>query len=302
MRHKILCLYYMNYLIYLAHGPAELRSEALYSILTYFEVAPASPTTILIYTDAPDAFQAVLGERADVLYPTVTDAEWQAWRGESNMVYLLKIGVLEHAATHYPGNLLFVDTDTIWQRDPTSIFAQIEQGARFMHLNEGALRTGNTLSRKVYRRLRGRTFQVGGAQVGITPDTPLYNSGIIGFQSKDAALLRDVMQLADQLYAAYHKHMMEQLATGLRLGLDSSLREAAPYVLHYWNLKAARPVLARVFARCQGQPTAELLARAHQLNLPALHEAELAYRNLPGWRRTLLKLVGKRWQMPEIVG
>ena len=290
----------MNYLIYLAHGPAELRSEALYSILSYFEVAPAPPATVLIYTDAPNAFRAVLGERADVLYPEVAATEWQTWRGESNMVYLLKIGVLEHAAAHYPGNLLFVDTDTIWQRDPTPIFEQIGQGTRFMHVNEGALRTGNTLSRKVYRHLQGREFQAGTARVRIAPNTPLYNSGVIGFQSEDAALLRDVMQLADQLYAAYYKHMMEQLATGLRLGLDKPLQEAAPYVLHYWNLKAARPVLAQVFEKYKGRPNAELLARAHQLNLPAIHEAELAYRNLPGWRRTLLKLLGKQWEMPEL--
>ncbi|KUG09454.1 putative nucleotide-diphospho-sugar transferase [Solirubrum puertoriconensis] len=288
----------MNYLIYLAHGPAELRSEALYSLLSYFRAAPVLPAQVLIYTDAPDAFRQVLGERPDVLYPSVTEAEWQAWRGSANMVYLLKIGVLEHAAAHYPGNLLFVDTDTIWQRDPTPIFEQIGQGTRFMHDNEGLLATGNTLSRKVYRHLKGHTFRIGAYQVQVTPATLLFNSGVIGFRSHEAALLRDVMQLAEQLYATYHKHMMEQLAFSMRFAVDGPVQEAKPYVVHYWNLKAVRPTLAALFARYQSASHEELLRRLDALGLPEVHRAELAYRNLAGWQRTLRKLTGRRWRMP----
>lgn len=288
-----------NYLIYLAHGPAAIKYEALYSLLTYFEVAPGLPATVLVYTDTPDTFRQMLGERADVQYPAVSAAEWQGWRGAADMVYLLKIGVLEHAAAHYPGNLLFVDTDTLWQRDPASIFDQIAEGARFMHLNEGLLRTGNLLSRKVYRRLRGLEFVVGTDRVRIGPDTPLYNSGVIGFRSSDAALLRDIMPLADQLYATYHKHMMEQLATGLRLGLDRLLLEAAPYVLHYWNLKAIRPALERVFGRNAGQGLPALRRQLDALHIPEQHAAELAYRALPGWHRTLRKLLGRQWRVTD---
>ena len=289
----------MNYLIYLAHGPAAIKHEALYSLLTYFEVAPAPPATVLVYTDTPDVFRQVLGERTDVLYPTVTAEQWQAWRGAADMVYLLKIGVLQHAAAHYPGNLLFTDTDTLWQRDPTPIFEQIAAGARFMHLDEGVMRTGHTLSRKVYRRLQGHEFAVGAGRVRIGPDTRLYNSGIIGFRSQDAALLGDITPLADQLYATYHKHMMEQLATGLRLGLDSPLREAAPYVLHYWNLKAIRPALTRVFEQYASQGLPTLRHHLDKLDIAGQHTAELAYRELPGWRRTLLKLMGRQWQIAD---
>ncbi len=289
----------MNSLIYLAHGPAELRAEAFYSLLSYYKVAVA-PVQILIYTDAPEAFTRVLGTRPEIIYPPVTPAQWQEWRGSSNKVYLLKIGVLAHAAAHYPGNLLFVDTDTIWQRDPAPLFGQIARGQRIMHVSEGRLATGNTLSRKVYKHLKDRPFTAGSQPIRITADTLLYNSGVIGFASPVAAQLPEVMVLADQLYAAYNKHMMEQLAFSLRFALDGSIAEAAPYVLHYWNLKAARPFLARVFEKYAGRPLDELYQRANALDLAGLHEAELAYRTLPGWHRTLLKLLGRRWQMPEI--
>jgi hypothetical protein len=289
----------MNSLIYLAYGPAELHAEAFYSLLSYYKVAE-KPVRILIYTDAPTAFTQVLGARPEIAYPAVTAAEWQQWRGSSNKVYLLKIGVLAHAAQHYPGNLLFVDTDTIWQRDPAPLFAQIAEGQRIMHVSEGRLATGNALSRKVYQHLKSHIFMAGSRPVRVTPDTLLYNSGVLGFASPVAAQLPEVMALADQLYAAYNKHMMEQLAFSLRFALDGPIGEAAPYVLHYWNLKAARPVLARLFDKYAGRPLDELYARATALNLAGLHEAELAYRSLPGWRRTLLKLLGRQWQMPEI--
>lgn len=290
----------MNSLIYLAYGPAELHAEAFYSLLSYYKVA-ASPVQILIYTDAPDAFTRNLGARPEISYPAVTPAQWQVWRGSSNKVYLLKIGVLAHAAEHYPGNLLFVDTDTIWQRDPAPLFAQLARGQRILHVSEGQLATGNVLSRKVYRHLKNRVFTAGNQSVHVTPNTLLYNSGVIGFASPVAAQLPEVLALADQLYAVYNKHMMEQLAFSLRFALDGPIGEAAPYVLHYWNLKAARPVLARVFSTYAGRPLDERYERATSLNLAGLHVAELAYRNLPGWRRTLLKLLGRRWQMPELV-
>ena len=285
------------YLIYLAYGAEALHAEALYSLLSYYEVArPAA--TVLIYTDAAASFRQVLGDKPGILYPSVSPGEWQNWRGSSNKVYLLKIGVLSHAAQHYPGNLLFVDTDTIWQADPAPLFAHVAQGRFVMHVSEGELASGNTLSRKVYQHLKGQVFHVGARHYALDKHTVLYNSGVIGLASASAERLPEVAALADQLYAAYNKHIMEQLAFSLWFEEDSTVVEAAPYVLHYWNLKAARPLLTQLF---NSQATRSLTAfhqQATALNLASLHEAELTYRQLPSWRRTLLKLLGRHWQMP----
>lgn len=288
----------MNSLLYLAYGRADICSEALYSILSYGQVAPKSLAQILIYTDRPEQFRRVLGEQANVLYPAVTPAQWQAWHG--SRVYLLKIAVLEHAAAHYPGNLLFVDTDTIWVQDPSPVFEAIGRGQRFMHVCEGTLARGNYLSRKIYRHLRGKQWQVGALTFRIDEHTQLYNSGVIGFPSPVVTALPDVRELAEALYATYNKHLMEQLAFGMRLQVDGPVLEAAPYVVHYWNLKAVRPILAQLFEKYQGCSTEELYERATRLGIARLHEEEMAYRNLPGWRRTLLKLRGRRWQLPAL--
>lgn len=284
-------------LIYLAYGSADLHAEAIYSLLSYYKVA-RQPVQVLIYTDAAAAFEQVLGAWPEVHYPAVTPAEWQSWRGSSNKVYLLKIGVLGHAAQHYPGNLLFVDTDTIWQADPAPLFAQIAQGQVVMHVSEGRLASGNTLSRKVYHRLKGRVFIVTGRKYVVNKTTVLYNSGVIGLASTATEHLTEVVALADQLYAAYNKHMMEQLAFSLWFEVDKPVAEAAPYVLHYWNLKAARPWLTRVFKRYSGQSLEAFYQQATALNLAGLHAEEMVYRQLPVWRRTLRKLAGRQWRMP----
>ncbi len=284
-------------LIYLAYGSPDLYAEAVYSLLSYYRVA-RSTVQVLIYTDAAAAFKQVLGERPDVYYPTVTPDEWQHWRGSSNKVYLLKIGVLTHAAQHYPGSLLFVDTDTIWQIDPAPLFAQIERGQFIMHVSEGKLATGNELSRKIYRRLKGHVFVIAQRELSIDSTTVLYNSGVLGLSSTLATQLTEVVTLADQLYEAYNKHMMEQLAFSMWFGATSSISEAAPYVLHYWNLKAIRPFLTRIFQQHAPHSLEAFYEKATALNLKELHESEMQYRALPSWRRTLLKLVGRRWQLP----
>jgi hypothetical protein len=289
-----------SYLLYLAYGSEELHAEALYSLLSYYEVA-AKPVQILLYTDSPASFEQVLGARPEILYPAVTPEEWQRWRGSSNKVYLLKQGVMSHAAQHYPGNLLFVDTDTIWQADPTPLFEKIAEGQYVMHVSEGRLAVGNVLSRKVYKHLKGHVFTVGSNQYSVAENTVLYNSGVIGMSSAAAMRLPEVVALADQLYATYNKHMMEQLAFSLWFKADSLIAEAAPYVVHYWNLKAARPLLTQTFRKYASQSLDEFYKRTSALNLKGLHEAEMAYRQLPSWQRTLLKLLGRHWQMPLAV-
>ncbi|MBO0360254.1 hypothetical protein J0X19_20005 [Hymenobacter sp. BT186] len=288
----------MNSLIYLAYGLPDLINEGIYSILSYQRLVQHAPVQILIYTDQPAEFQHVLGEQPHIHYPVVSPEQWQAWRG--SRVYLLKIEVLKHAAKHYPGNLLFVDTDTIWQQDPAPVFQAISRGQRYMHVCEGVLAQGNYLSQKIYRHLHGKHWQVNGRTLTIDPDTKLYNSGVLGFPSQDAHALDSIKELGEQLYATYNKHIMEQLAFSMWFQTQAPIAEAAPYVLHYWNLKEIRPVLTQVVQRYASQGLDVLYKQLTQLNIAQLHQQELAYRNLPSWRRTLLKLQGRRWRLPAI--
>jgi len=284
-----------NYLLYQAYGSPDILNEALFSIISYLR-QPAG-ATVLIYTDNAAHFKAVLGEAPGIEYVFIEPAQWRAWRGDIDFVHRVKIKVLQHAAAHYTGNLLYVDTDTVFTQPLTEIFAALGRGERFMHVAEGRLGDGNPLNRKINRALQ----QAGGAALAggpIGPATQMYNAGVLGLRSPDAPLLAEVLALTEQLYRLYPKHVMEQLAFSTIWARAGAVREAAPWVYHYWNLKEIRPVLARLLAPQPGTTLADWQVRASRLDVPALAEGKARFRALPGWQRAVRRWLGRGWQLP----
>jgi len=284
-----------NYLIYQAYGSPDILNEALLSILSYLRQPAAA--TIVVYTDQPAYFRAVLGAAPEVTYVVIEPAQWQAWRGEIDFVHRVKIEVLQHAAAHYAGQLLYVDTDTIFTQSVAPVFAALARGEHFMHVGEGRLGDGNPLNRKINRALRAS----GAALLGgpISPATQMYNAGVLGFSSPaDTPRLAEVLALTEELYRLYPKHVMEQLAFSVVWARSGPVREAAPWVYHYWNLKEIRPVLARLFAPQPGATLASWQARVAGLDVPALAEGKARFRALPGWRRAVRRWLGRAWQLP----
>ncbi|RYY20261.1 MAG: hypothetical protein EOO36_03815 [Cytophagaceae bacterium] len=287
-----------DYLIYQAYGSLAILDEALFSLLSYLRQPAAA--TVLVYTDNTAYFQRVLGEAAEVVYVPTEPAQWQAWRGEIDFVHRVKIEVLRHAAAHYPGQLLYVDTDTVFLQSPAALFAALAQGQRVMHLAEGRLSDGNALNRKLNRALRPLTSQLP-PRVTIGPATHMYNAGVLGLRSTDAPLLDEVLALTEQLYRFYPKHVMEQLAFSVIWAREGPVQEATPWVYHYWNLKEIRPVLHTLFAATPALCSLpDWQARATQLDVPALAEGKAAFRQLPGWHRAVRRWLGRDWQLPTL--
>jgi hypothetical protein len=284
-----------NYLIYQAYGSPDILNEALLSILSYLR-QPAN-ATVLVYTDQPAHFQAVLGKVPEVAYVFIEPAQWRAWRGEIDFVHRVKIKVLQHAAAHYAGQLLYVDTDTVFTQSVAPIFVALAHGERFMHMGEGRLGDGNPLNRKINRALQASGAALPGGPIG--PETQMYNAGTLGLRSPaDAPLLAEVLALTEQLYRLYPKHVMEQLAFSVVWARSGPMREAAPWVYHYWNLKEIRPVLSQLFAARPSATLADWQARAASLDVPALAEGKAQFRALPGWRRAVRRWLGRAWQLP----
>ncbi len=292
-----------DYLLYQAYGNQDVVNEALLSILSHLR-QPGSPATVLIYTDSEAYFRSVLGPEPAVAYVPIAAAQWRAWRGAIDFVHRVKIEVLRHAAARFTGRLLYVDTDTIITRPLAEVFAALGRGERFMHVAEGRLGDDNPLNRKLNRALSTPAGQ--GALVGrrVGPATRLYNAGALGLRlPADAPLLDEVLALTDRLYAFYPKHVMEQLAFGIVWAAAGPVREAAPWICHYWDLKELRPVLAELFAPgATPEPLSRSLdgwqARAARLDVPALVASKARYQALPAWRRAWQRWRGQAWQLP----
>ena len=284
-----------NYLLYQAYGNPDILNEAVFSILSYTR-QPDATAQIILYTDNPSHFTNLWGEWSAVQYVPVAAAQWQAWRGDIDFVHRVKIEVLQHAAAHYAGNLLYLDTDTIFQASAAPIFAAIGRGERWMHVSEGSLASGTALSKKINRVLQAPdvgTLLPGGP---VAPGTLMYNAGVLGFRSTDAPLLAEVLTLTEALYRRYPKHVMEQLAFSVVWARTGTVREAAPWVYHYWNLKEIRPVLARVLAAGAAVPAA-LAARAGEVDFAGPAGRKAAFRARPGWLRAVLRWLGREWKV-----
>ncbi|MGI4883654.1 MAG: hypothetical protein ACRYFR_01695 [Janthinobacterium lividum] len=287
-----------DFLLYQAYGNPNVLNEALFSILSYLRQPVGA--RVVVYTDNPAHFQRVLGDAEAVEYVPIAPAQWQAWRGEIDFVHRVKIEVLRHAAARYAGNLLYVDTDTVFLQPLAEVFGALGRGERFMHVGEGRLRDGNALNRKINHALQqdaGRTALAGGP---ISPDTQMYNAGALGLRSADAPLLAQALALTEQLHRLYPKHVMEQLAFSVVLARAGVVRAATPWVYHYWNLKEIRPALAALFAPAGPRPLAAWQARAAALDVPALAEGKARFRQNPGWRRAVLRWFGRDWRMPTV--
>ena len=168
-----------------------------------------------------------------------------------------------------------------------------------MHISEGRLGDGDPLNRKINRALQqaGGGPALAGGSIGL--QTQMYNADVLGFRSLDAPLLAEVLALTEQLYRLYPKHVMEQLAFSVVWAQAGPVREAAPWVHHYWDLKEIRPVLAELFALAPAHQLVDLQVRATSINLPALAEGKAQFRALPGWRRAAQRWLGSAWQLPN---
>ena len=68
-------------------------------------------------------------------------------------------------------------------------------------------------------------------------ETEMWNAGVIGLSQSNKAFFDDILDLTDQMYVKYSKHVMEQLAVSYVLQTRSQLISAEKTIYHYWNQK-----------------------------------------------------------------
>ena len=152
-----------------------------------------------------------------------------------------------------------------------------------MHECENILDQGrDPLSKKLARFLR-KQWASAHHMHKLTTHVAMWNSGVLGFASNFFPHLDEVLQLTDELYTLYPKHVMEQLALSFYLQEYTQVHDAREYILHYWHEKDAYNAwIAQFLAK---NPSATV---AHEkFDLPQLLSAQLtaAQTNKCGWFR-----------------
>ena len=204
-----------NYLIYLSFGNDDYHRETLFSIISFYKFNTVKDQiNILIYSDKPSFFKEILPPT--VQFHVIDTQQINDWKGSLNYIYRLKTKVLQAVCATYTGNFLFVDTDTVFLKNSTSLFEQIELGELMLDANEGKLiDNAGGIARKTKRFLKKQnTFSIPSDEktITLTDQFVVWNSGTIGFTNAVQKTLISVEDLMDLLYVKSKIYIVEQIA------------------------------------------------------------------------------------------
>lgn len=292
----------MNYLVYLVYGGEDYNNEALYSLLSYYNFHTVDENQVVIYTDNADFFKQYLPQ--EVMYHELSVHQIAEWKGPLDYTHRVKVMVLQDAASRYNGNILSVDTDTLFKSNIGDLFEAIEQHQIVFDKCEGRLIDNpGGIARKTRAFLKKQncfTLPTSKETVEIDETLTVWNIGVTGFNPSIAGRLEDVQELIDMLYASYQFYVMEQIAFNEILQQEAEIVSAENYIHHYWYFKEFRPVLKHFFAHNKRKNFKQLQNEIHKIDPGYLSSEKREYKKLDFWQRTWRKITtGKRWQMPK---
>jgi hypothetical protein len=193
----------------------------------------------VVYSDCPERF-ADLG----VTVREVTKAELDEWMGGSEYIHRRKTMTVIDALQRYGHSVAFIDCDTYFVKPPGTLFDFIGPGKACLHIAEGRLKeTGTWRNARISQLIESNCFlDLSGNGLTISPDAMMWNSGVLGVHASDLPLIREALNLCDQLWERdrvtepvdRRVHHLEQFATGFFLARNE-LREASDIVFHYWQ-------------------------------------------------------------------
>ncbi|MBX3019286.1 MAG: hypothetical protein KF767_15470 [Bdellovibrionaceae bacterium] len=228
-------------IVYQAYGREDIVRQVLFSVVSLKSRAESTEGwTIEIYTDQPDRLQSFFAGWPEVKIVPITTADIQGWRGAIDFVHRVKLKILEKATESLHEPLIYLDGDTYFAKDPTALFAQISPTRSLMHIRESRLdEARDPLTKKIAKFVRKNSFSVDGASTQIPQSSEMWNAGVIGIHPANFQLLPLMVELTDQMYGRYQKHVMEQLAVSYLLQTKTVVASSHLEVIHYWPSKEA---------------------------------------------------------------
>lgn len=226
-------------LVYQDYGLQDVIRQTMFSIVSLLKkIEESERLEVWIYTDHKTIFTDFFGDHPRLRYIEITKEQIQKWRGQINFVHRVKVEILKDAGQKFKGCLFYCDGDTYFMSSPSHLFSRVNDRYSLMHIAENALDKGkDPLSKKILKFVKKHHFQVHHELVGIGPSTVMWNAGVLGLSEKNKALLDLVLELTDQAYSLYQKHVMEQLAFSFFLQTRSEIVAADSVIYHYWNQK-----------------------------------------------------------------
>lgn len=280
-----------NYIVMQAYGQERILYESLFAMLSYYAIHKerSKEITFIIYTDQASWYPTAISEFVKVIFIPLSTTKIAEWRGAQSFVHRLKIKLLEDVSLHYDGNILYIDTDTVFKKNCDALFSAIEEGALIMHTFEGIIEaTDHPIINKLARFLEKERDAIA------YKNKALYNAGVLGFNSSKRALIQEVLQLTDNLYPRFEKHIVEQFAFAF-IFQQHYLKIAASHIEHYWNIKEMGSIITSFFDY-YGKDNWDVLAvKLAQIDLSTIAQEKISFYNN---RSIWAKIQKKDWIAP----
>ncbi len=210
-----------NY-IYLLYGTGdECYTEAAYCIGTLRRRVAAASARIIVYTDAPEKVKD---------WPVVTESvagQLAAMRGKTDFSHRAKLCVILKCFEKYPGNVIFLDSDTFVREDIGKLARRLSSGTAIMHLFE---------SENPEIGVAGfQTLLAGKISYRFTSAAQMHNSGVIGLHRDNREVVSLALELCDAILDFGRRlHTAEQFSIGEALRISNvKILEARSAVTHY---------------------------------------------------------------------
>lgn len=269
-----------TYIIFQSYGDETILQECVFALLTlsyWYPDGLPDNVQVWIYTDKPDYFLK-FNCPIPLHFGKMNATLIRQWRGSIDFVHRVKIELLRDFVKDHAGNILYLDTDICFLQPLEPLLQGIDNGQVYMHVMEGIIaQEGNPIFRKLNAFLKNNnSFTINGQHINIPANIAMWNAGVLGFKTQESQLDK-VLAFTDELYPRFPKHVVEQFAFSVFFQNNSNVYSAAPYILHYWNLKELRVLLTSFFKHYGNENWQELICYSRAIQVPVLMQEKISF-------------------------
>lgn len=211
-------------IVYQSYGSNSIYTQTLFSIFTlkyYLDEGESDfPYQIIVYTDNTEIFL-----RYKIDTSLITQQLIEEWKGKYNFIHRVKIKIIEDVAQKYNDTIIYIDSDTYFLKSPIGLFNSISPEISLMLTNEGQISKNN--HKLLYKFLSKNKFDVK------NKTRFMWNAGLIGIDKSNLHLIKQILELNDEIFEKFYRHIVEQFCFSYFLQLNTRINSCDYYLYHY---------------------------------------------------------------------
>ena len=244
-------------IVYQSYGSNTIYTQTLFSIFTLKnfldEKGSNFPYHIIVYTDKAEVFS-----RYKIDTSIISQQLIQEWKGKYNFVHRVKIKIIEDVAQKYNDTIIYIDSDTYFLKSPIELFNSISPDISLMLTNEGQISKNN--HKLLYKFLAKNNFDVKNIK------RYMWNAGLIGIDKSNLHLIKQILELNDEIYEKFYRHIVEQFCFSYLLQTNTSINSTDDYLFHYCGDKdLVVEIISQFFEKQEAIPIPGIYKNAVEL-------------------------------------